>query len=312
MKVGIGTIAQAAIQSVWGTPAVPSVKINLSSESIAVTQNRTDEGNLMASKTANQRDLVSVDVGGDVSTILRPEFADWLFQAALGVKTGTAYTLAAPNEPLPVSTLLMSRGGIVKTYPDCTIGSLRISAAAQDYVKADLSIVGTRELNAGDDGAQTVQQIAFTLPSYKCTAATLKYGTAGSAASTALCVENCEIEIDNALEETPATYCSGLYKGRPAAGLRAVSVSFQLPFSAETDAFRSAYYTAEDAPAISLELKFTTSDPDEIVTITIPHVVLNEGTDNVGGTGIIEASFAGEALSVGSTEPITVTVSHAE
>ena len=311
MKTGIGTIAQAGIQSVFGTSVVPAAKLNLSSESITVTQNKTDEGNLIPSKTANQRDLMSVDVGGGISLILRPEFADWLFLAALGKGAEGVYTLADPGTELPVSTIVVNRGGVVKTYPDITISSISISAAAQDYVKVDLQLIGTKELNAGESGAQSIQSISFTLPSYKCTSATLKYGPAGGAATTSLCVESTDISIDNAIEEAPATYCSGLYKGRPAHGLRNVEVSFQLPFSAETDAFRTQYYKTEDA-TLSLELKFTTSNTAEYITIELPNVSLNKADENVGGPGLIEASFTGEALSVGSDEPITVTVVHDE
>ena len=311
MKVGIGTIAQAGLQSAFGTPVTPDTKLNLASESISVGRNHGDEGNLLGSKTANQRDLISISVGGGMSFILRPEMADWLFEAALGKKSGNVYTLAEPNADLPCSTILLSRGGVAKTYQDVTIRSITIQAPAQDYVRVDIDIIGTKELNAGDTGAQTVQTISFTLPSYRCTSAALKYGNAGTAATNVLCVENTEITIDNAVEEAPATYCSGLYAGRPAAGLRNVGVSFQLPFSAATDAFRTTYFTDPDAPCLSLELEFTTADPDEKVSIVIPNVRLTAGDDPVGGTGIIEASFSGEALSVDNDEPITVTVTHA-
>ncbi len=312
MKVGIGTIAQAGIQSVFGTPVAPTVKLNLSSESLSVTNNKGDEGNLIASKTPNQRDLLSVDVGGGMDLILRPEFAAWLFQAALGKKASNVYTLADVNTDLPVSTIVISRGGVVKTYPDVTVSSVTINAAAQDYVKVTLDLVGTKELNAGDTGAQVPGSISFTLPSYKCTAATLKYGTAGATANTGICVESTELTIDNSLEETPATYCSGLYKGRPSPGQRSVTVNFQLPFSTDTDTFRKTYYTAVDAPCVSLALTFTTSDPDENIVIELPHVSLTAADDPVSGAGIIEATFAGEALSVGADEPITVTINNAE
>lgn len=310
MKVGIGSIAQAKIQSAFGTPATPDTKLNLASESIGVTRNHGDEGNLLPSKTRNQRDLMSLAVGGGMSFILRPEMADWLFEAALGKKSSGVYTLADVGSALPVSTVVMSRAGVVKTYPDITIRSITITAPSQDYVRVSIEVIGTKELNAGDTGAQTIQSISFTLPSYRCTAATLKYGTAGSAATTALCVENTEITIDNGIEEAPATYCQGLYAGRPAPGLRNVGVNFQLPFSSDTDTFRKTYYTDPAAPALSLELTFTTDNEDESIVIEIPHLGLNNAEDPVGGTGIIEASFSGEALSVGADEPITVTVTH--
>ena len=310
MKVGIGSIAQAKIQPTFGTSVAPDTKLNLASETIAMTRNHGDEGNLLPSKTANQRDLMSIAVGGGMSFVLRPEMADWLFQAALGKVSSGVYTLADVNTDLPLSTIVISRGGVVKTYPDITIRSLSIHAPAQDYVRIDIDVIGTKEIDAGDTGAQTVQTISFTLPSYRCTGAVLKYGTAGSSATTALCVENTDITIDNGIEETPATYCRGLYAGRPAAGLRSVTADFQLPFSSDTDTFRSTYYTDPDAPCLSLELEFTTSNENEKITIELPHVRLTNGEDPVGGSGVIEASFSGEALSVEDDEPITVTVTH--
>lgn len=314
LKVGVGSVCQVGIQTTFGTSVVPDTLVNMTSESITLGIERGDEGNLIASKTPNQRDMLAITVDGGISMILRPETADWLFKAALG--TGSAstgeYTLIAPNADLPVSTVVMSRGGIVKTYPDVSIRSMTLSAAAQDYVKVDLDVVGIKEINAGSTGAQTVQSLSFTLPSYRCTAATLKYGSAGSTPSSALCVENCEVVVDNGLEDTPSTYCDGFYAGRPAVGQRSVTVNFQIPYSDALDTFRTMYYSAENAPALSMELKFTTSNADEYITVEIPHLMLTGGENPVSGGGYIDCTFTGEALSVGSTEPITVTVVHDE
>ena len=313
LKVGVGSVCQVGIQTTFGTSVVPDTLVNMTSESITLGIERGDEGNLIASKTPNQRDMLAITVDGGISMILRPETADWLFKAALGAGSSAAgYTLVAPNADLPVSTVVMSRGGIVKTYPDVSIRSMTLNAAAQDYVKVDLDVVGIKEINAGETGAQTVQSIAFTLPSYRCTAATLKYGTAGSSATTALCVENCEITIDNGLEDTPSTYCDGFYAGRPAVGQRTVTVNFQIPYSDALDTFRTTYYSTENAPALSMQLKFTTSNDNEYVTVDIPHLMLTGGENPVSGGGYIDCTFTGEALSVGSTEPITITVEHDE
>ena len=224
-RVGTGSVCQAGLQNAWGTPATPDVLINMTGETLKVTVNKGDEGNLLARKTRDQADVMSVKVDGGLSTILRPEFADWAFEAVMGSKADNVFTLAAPNTELPVSTIVLSRGGIVKTYPDVTIKSIKISAAAQDYVKVDLDILGVKELSVGDEGTKTVQTLSFTLPSYRCTQATLKYaagGTAKASISQSICVESCDITIDNGIEEAPATYCSGLFSGRPVMGRRTV------------------------------------------------------------------------------------------
>ena len=312
-KVGSGSVCQAAKQTTWGTSVTPSVLLNMTSESISVDYQKGDEANLIAKKTASAKDLLAVVVEGGISTILRPEFADWLFEAALGAASSGEYTLAAPNTDLPISTIVMNRGGIVKTYPDVTIRSLTLDCPAQDYVRADIDLVGSKEIAAGGSGAQTIQNLSFTKPSYRCTQATLYYGAGGTAAASltnSLCVEDVQITIDNGVEDSPATYCSGLYKDRPVPGQRSVTVSFTIPYSSDVDSFRTSYYANDASPNLALKLVFTTSNEDESVDVYIPNLNLTEGGANVGGAGIIDSSFSGEALSIGSAEPITITVNH--
>lgn len=312
-KVGSGSVCQAAKQTTWGTSVTPDVLLNMTGESISVTYQKGDEGNLIANKTAAQKDLLAVVTEGGINTILRPEFIDWLLESALGKKASNVFTLQDPNTELPISTLVMNRGGIVKTYPDVTVRSLTIEAPAQDYVRANIDLVGTKEIAAGDTGAQTIQSLSFTKPSYRCTSATLYYGAGGTAAASlasTLCVENCTITIDNGVEDSPATYCSGFYNDRPVPGQRTVSVDFSIPYSTAVDTFRETYYCDEDSPNVAIKLVFTTSDTDEKVEIYLPNVNLTSAGGNVDGPGIIDSSFSGEALSVGSTEPITITVTH--
>lgn len=315
MKVGIGSVCQAGIQTTWGTSVAPTAKINMTSESIATTAEKGDEGNLLPKKTRDQADLIAINTEGGVSSILRPEFADWLFEAAMGIENDGVYTLQVVNVDLPISTLVISRGGIVKTYPDCTIRSLTLDCPAQDYVRADIDVIGTKEISAGQTGAQTVQNLAYTLPSYKCTSANLYYGAGGTAASslvTKLCVSDVSITIDNGVEEPDATYCDGLYNGRPIPGLRSVTADISLPYSNEVETFRQTYLLNEAAPTVALKLEFTTSDTDEKIEVYIPNLAVTTADGNVDGQGTITSSISGEALSVGSAEPITVTVTHAE
>lgn len=315
--VGSGSIATAGLQTSYGTAVTPSSLLNMTSESIAVTANKSDEGNLLLSKTANQRDLTSITVEGSVSTILRPEFADWMFEACLGKKNSDgAYILADPNTDLPVSTLVLGRGGIYKKYADVTARSLSINAAAQDYVKADIDVVGVKEeaAIASDAGSMT----SFSKPSYRCTKARLIYGAEGAELdvnfdanqANSYAVESASVSIDNGVEAAPATYQSGIYANRPYFGKRSVTVEFTLPYSEAVEAIRQQYYLSEAAPNMALLLAFTTADKDENIQIYLPHVNITNAPANVGGEGLVETTFTGEALSVGSDEPIVVTVNH--
>jgi len=314
-KVGTGSVCQVAKQTTWGTSVAPAALVNMTSESFKISIEKGDEGNLFASKTANQRDLTAIGLDGSVSTILRPEFADWLFECLCGVASTTTpkeYTLQEPNLDLPISTFVISRGGIVKTYPDVTIKSAKLSAAAHDYVKCDIDLVGVKELSVGDTGAQAVDPtITYTKPSYRCTSAVLYYGTEGSSTLTqTLNVENCDITIDNAVEMAPACYDSGFYNERPVMGRRAVTIDFSIPYQESVDTFKKTYYQSETSPSLAMKLKFTTSDTSEKIELYMPHINITSGDANVNGTGVIDSSFSGEVLSIGSDEPITVTITH--
>ena len=313
MKVGIGSVLQAGKQTSWGTTVTPTVKINMTSESIVTTAEKGDEGNLLPKKTRDQADLIAINTEGGVDFILRPEFVEWLFECALGKKASNVFTLQDVNADLPISTFVLSRGGIVKTYPDVTIRSLTLECPAQDYVRGSIDVIGTKELSPGDTGAKTVQDIDYTLPSYKCTGATLLYGAGGTDdedLTYSLCVENVTISIDNGAEEPNPTYCDGLYNGRPIPGLRVVNVDITLPYSNEVEQFRQDYLLNEDAPTVALKLTFSTANEDENVEVYLPNVAITSADGNVDGQGVIGSTINGEALSLDDDEPITITVNH--
>ena len=314
--VGTGTRMLWLKESAFGT--TPSTKtsaslINLTSEGLSVAVEKSDEGNLLSSKTATNRDLMSISVSGSVSSILRPEFADILLETAMGksasvtdstITTGYTqkkYTLADAGSVLPSFTAFLNRGTGYKIYSGLTANSTSIECAANDYVKISSDLMGYKESKlTGTADATTFDGKSFSKPSYRCTQAEMK--VAGSTYD----VETCTIAISNALVEAPKTYSSGLYAGQPQPATREVTASFTIPYSASVDTFKDSYLTSESNA--SIVLKFTTSDANEFIEITLPNVAITSVTNNVGGTGLVEASCEGIALSVGTDEPVTVIV----
>lgn len=273
--------------------------VNFTSESINVSVEKADEGSLLASKTATTRDLMSVSVGGSVSFILRPEFADKVFEAALGKKDGNTYTLCGVNEDLPIFDLYIDRKAAKKIYNSVSVSSLSLDCAAGDYVKGSFDVKGFKE----EDGTGVSGITGLTVPSYRCTSAKLTLG------GQTFDVSNTSISIDNALEDAPKTYSSGLYANKPQHGQRTVDVNFSIPYSSETDSLRATYLMTEANAAIHLE--FTCNEathPGHKIEIDLPNVSITEVSNSVGGTGLIEATIAGTALSVGTAEPITVVI----
>lgn len=301
---GSGTIAQFGKEATYGTLDDMSALINLTSESLSLNVTKGDEGNLLASKTATNRDLMAIDVDGSVSFILRPEFAGTLIQAALGgddtvVQDGEFYNhtikMCDPNDDLPSLSITVDRKAATRAYTGCVISSLSLECAAGDYVKGSFDVDGYDEVAGTVDTDITT----YSLPSYRCTSATFTVG--GSSFD----VSNVTLSLDNALETAPRTYASGLKSGEPKHGTRQLTVNFEIPYAASIETFKSTYLTTETNAALVLMFESSTGYR---ITTSLPNVAITEVSNNVSGTGVINASIAGEALSVGSAEPITVVI----
>lgn len=271
----------------YGTaPSGAVTPLRMTAESLRATYNRLDEGVLLASKTAPQKEVGSVTVDGTINTVLNPSFVDWLFDVSLGEKstsepqtfdcaragkevvmTENVYTLRNVNQSyLPSSTVRMNRGSQGFIYTGMTVSTLTLNATAQDFVKADISFTGREEQHnpssfENDPG----------LGSYKCTKAKLWPSTAGSdditefshsgnwdscPTETAYNVESTTLTIDNGIQTVPATYCSGLYANQPSFGQRSVTIACNIPYSSEFEVFRRTYYSNENPDMLALMLMF--------------------------------------------------------
>lgn len=304
---GSGSILQMGKEVAWGTAATMTDLVNFTSESLSLTVEKGDEGNLLASKTATDRDLMGITAGGSVSFILRPEFAGTLIQAALGGEDTVAadsdtgfynhtISLCDVNEDLPSLTFTIDRKAATKSYIGSTISNFSLECAAGDYVKGSFDVVAKNEVAGTIDTDITT----YSVPSYRCTSAT--FTIAGSTYD----VSSVNLSVDNALEDAPKTYSSGLLNGQPKHGMRNVGVNFDIPYAANVETIKNTYLTTETNA--SLVLVFESSQTGYRITTTLPKVAITEVTANVSGAGVITASVAGEALSVGSIEPITVVI----
>lgn len=302
--IGSGSRCFAGKQAEWGTAVAGDTLVNMTSESIAVTVSKEAEANLLSSKTATDADLTGVTVAGGISTLLRPEMADWLFEVAMGKGASGVYTLAEPDDDLPVSTIVLERGSICKKYADMTVSSLSIRANAQSTVTADIQFAGVKEETGT---APTVA--SYVKKSYKCIDAHLKYKNTVEGATNEQPIETLSFTISNGLQNGPKTYQSGLYAGRPIKGQRSVSINFTLPYSVDVDTFKESYLTSDNT--VAMELQFSNGTAGETITVEFPAVAVNGVNGNVNGNGYIDGSISGYATSKGNQEPITITVAHA-
>lgn len=304
---GAGAGLQIGKEPSFGTGVRPTALVDITGESIKVSVEKGDAGSLFASKTPQSRDLLGVSAAGSVSFLLRPESAGLLLHAAMGgadscVEDGETgkhthtLHLCGANDDLPSLTVVVNRKAAVKKYAGCTVSSLSLDCAAGDYVKGSIDFKGVKE----EPGELNPALTGFTVPSYRCTGATFTIG------GTVFDISSASFKLDNAMEDAPRTYASGLYPGQPQHGTRSVTISFDIPYSAQVETLKDTYLTTEQNA--SAALTFTSSDQDFKVQIGIPNLSVNDVSSSVSGTGIISANVAGEALSVGDGEPLEIII----
>lgn len=307
---GSGATLRIGKEETFKSGSAKTALVDITSESIALSVEKGDEGSLLASKTAISRDLLGITVGGSFSFILRPETAAILTHLALGGKetirenqeSGTythEFSLCGPAETLPSAAIVVDRKASVKRYKGVTVSAFSLECAAGDYVKGSIDLKGVDE--------ETVERItsddSFTIPAYRCTAAVFTVG------DEVFDIASASFKLDNALEDAPRTYLSGLYAGQPQHAQRSATISFEIPYSGDIETLKDRYLISEEN--VSVHLLFTSTDKEkQKYEIIMPFVSISNVSASVGGTGALTASVEGEALSVGAVEPLTIKITN--
>ena len=313
IQVGSGSQVQMGKENAYGTAVAGTAVINFTSESIKLSVDKKDEGNLISSLSPTARDLMSAKVEGSVSFILRPDSAGFLFKAAMGgtdtvtqnsPETGAhkhSIALVAANGTLPSYTLIVDRKVAVKKYSGVKIDNFQLDAKAGDYVKGSFTIKGK------DESTGTTATIAATTTkSFKCLGGSLTLG------GTTYDINGATVKIANKLQDVPQTYASGLYNPEPIHGMREITLDFDIPYDSNIETLRDTNLTTEVALASAVltlqsPTMITGTSPYKVV-FTMNNVAVTDISANVGGTGIISAKVSGIALAIGSTAPAIVEV----
>jgi len=311
--VGSGATLQIGKETIWGTAVAGAKIVNFTSESLKLNADKKTEDTLIASTAPAGKDLMKLDVSGDFSGILRPEFAGYLLRLAFGgadTKTDNspvtgAYTHSIPlvgaSGTLPSFTTIVDRKVAVKKYSGCKIDNFTLEGAAGDYVKFTASI------KAKDESTGTLASLsALALQSFKTVNATLTLG------GTTYDAKSVKFESKNNLQDVGQTYGSGLYNLEPIHGQREATVDIDLNYSTDTETlFDTNYVTDTKIASIVWTLKspsVVTGSTNYTVTITLNNVAITSVERNVNGAGVLTAKVSGQALSIGSTEPVTATI----
>jgi hypothetical protein len=309
MISGNSAILQMALEATYGTvPTAMTDKINFSSADFKPTITKKDDGLLTGGKIGSQQETMSVKASGSLSTLAKPETIGLLLKGALGVEvvgeqdaTTKKYTHTftplgnGENDFLPSYTFVLDRKAAIKSYTGMTFDSLALSAASEDYLKADVTLIGQDE----GDGALTSGLVAETAKALKFRQGKAYIGTAEIADCTSI-----KFNYKNNVSSLQTT-STGTHYTQPQPATREITAEIELVYSTAAETLRKTWYKTDDL--LSLKIVFT-DDNNNILTLAIPCAQITAyDPPAVSGKDTMKQSFTTTAVSSAS-EPVTVTL----
>lgn len=330
---GSGSKLSAGLQASYFNNSATTVdtRLNITSATFDPSVEKGSEETLMMSKIKNGSILLSIGMEGSFDANLRPSMTPWLFKAVTqnatvdehetttvperqGYTRDTYCLKNAGNDPLG-STLVLTKGDQVTTYPGMTVRSFTLNAPNNDFVTVSTDLVGREEIHAGGTSAIPAGAVPATTylvktdtsnlvdeQSYIVTSGVFKWN------GVSWCIEDSTISIDNGIEDSPRCYQDGKFANIPVMGMRAVTVDFNLPYDQKIEVMKRDYLLTSAYGSAQLEFSTPEATPESIITIYMPKVSITSVGAGISGTGVIEASVSGEAIQPSDEEPIYIIV----
>lgn len=315
MITGNNARLQIGVEGTYGTAATTTQEIQFVSESLRANMNKKDEGVLTGKRSSSRMATLSKNTSGNISFLARPDDIGYVLGCLLGVEatpdlispSTTAYkhTFTALNvtdsDRLPSLTVKIDRIKDIYVYNGVKIDSLSLSAAPEDFLKVDISLVGKSESFGGSLATLT----ASALKAFRFAWGTLTYKSGTVADITSI-----KFDYNNNLVKDIQTTGTGYYFYEPDPAARDINVEIEALFNDDCDDFITAY--GDDSLA-ELVLTFTSEEKaDEVnnipykLIITLPNVQITDFNANISGADAVKANIKAKAIEQGSDELISV------
>lgn len=311
---GNSLILKVGKENSYGVIPIPTRQIKVASESLKPNYNKKDEGLLTGGKAGGKKETMSLKTEGSISTLARPDDVGLFLMAALGVEgeveklvdknnsykhTFTAIG-TAETDSLPSLSFVLDRKTKVFSYNGMKIDSLSFSAAPEDYLKLDLTLVGKDEAYYTD----TTTLNTSPLKSFKFRHGKVYIGTEELADVTSI-----KLNYSNALDSSTQTTSTGLYYKEPQVGTREIKSDVELLYTKDSEKFREEFYKSDKTVKIVLEFISDEIIEDDVhysLKFTIPCNQVEDASANFGDQSTIKQSMTFSALENGIDELITV------
>ena len=323
---GNSVIAQIGLESTYGTAVNATNQFKIASESLKPVYNKIDEGLATGGRGAGLKATMGIGVEGALSTLMRGDMG-YILAGALGVETVTGtddgeggttapythtYTAIESDEDehLPAFTVKVDRKVDQFAYTGCKINSLSLSAAAGDYLKADINLVGRDE----STGASLQTLSPSSLKAFKFAQGKV-YTVVGSTETEIADIDNISLEINNNLDYQTQTTSTGDYYAQPEVGTREITATLEAIYSTASESIRNTYYKSDSTVGIKLEFtsdEMASGTTPYKLTINLPCCQLSDSDANMGGLDTLKQNMTFNVVDNLEDELITITLVNAD
>jgi hypothetical protein len=298
------------IESTWGTPVQPTVKVAFVSESLKSVLNYKEEDVLLGHKTTGRMDIMGEKAEGDITIIPHPDAVGELLACHFGSEadvttSGSAYVhtfthlASGPTASLPKFTLVVNRVMRAFRYTSCKSDTLKLSAKVQDYLRMTFTIRGR-----GEGSSVMISLADSATKGFKFRQGTVSIG--GSAFATVTDINlNDANNLDNDLYAADGS--QQMIEIEP--NDRITTGDMEILYDSATQALKDAWYDAASPKSVVLTYVSDEvvggTDPYKLI-ITLSNCYATDMPPNVGGPTRLRVRVSFRASEQNGTEAITV------
>lgn len=299
MVNGNSVVVEFAQETEFGTSVNPTQRIAVSSESLAYSANKTEEGLLTGGVGKSMIETMSLHTEGDISTLAKPNSVGYILGGLTGVEKVAAeadenskykHTFTpignTESDSLPSFSFTVNRGINTQVYTGTKFNSVSFSAAAEDRLQLTLSTVGKNEEQNGKLDTTLKPE---TNKAFKFHQASVLMDSEKIADITSI-----QFDYNNNLDNSVFTTDTGLYCKEMECGTREVTAQFEALYTTNTEAIRNNKFKTDALVSIQIEFK---DDNNNVLTFKIPNAQITEmATPTATGAETMKTSLTVSAV----------------
>ncbi len=315
MVNGNSVVVEFAQETKFGEKAEPTQRIAVSSESLAYSANKTEEGLLTGGVGKAMVETMSLHTEGDISTLAKPTSVGFILGGLLGTEEVASeadenqkykHTFKAignkESDSLPSFSFTVNRGIDTQVYTGTKFNSVSFSAAAEDRLSLTLSVVGKNEEQNGTlkDNLKPESEKAF------------KFHQASVSMDSAKIADITSIQFDynNNLDSSVFTTDTGLYCKEMECGTREITAQFEALYTTATEQIRNQKFKTDAIVSIKIEFK---DDDNNSLVFSIPKAQITEmATPTATGAETMKTNLTVSAIDDLTNDYVVIELTNAK